>query len=106
MPLHKELSVNGRMCSIVLESRIPIFDNLMFLLAYHGISWTFRQLKYFINKKLGLRRRRVQSPIADVRRAIALELRGSGRLLGHRSMTRRLQRKYGLTVGRNVVREA
>lgn len=79
---------------------------LMFLLAYHGISWTSRQLKYFINKKLGLRRRRVQSRIADVRRAIALELRGSGRLLGYRSMTRRLQRKHDLSVGRHVVREA
>ena len=76
------------------------------LLAYHGISWTLRQLKYFINKKLGLRRRHVQSPIADVRRAIALELRGSGRLLGYRSMTRRLQRKHDLSVGRHVVREA
>ena len=29
---------------------------LMFLSAYHGIFWTLRQLKYFINHKLGLRR--------------------------------------------------
>lgn len=78
---------------------------LMFLSAYHGISWTLRQLKYFINKKLRLRRKCTQSPIADVRRAIGFELRGSGRLLGYRSMTRRLQREYKLSVGRHVVRE-
>ena len=76
---------------------------LMFLSAYHGIFWTLRQLKYFINHKLGLRRRGNQSPIANVRQAIDYELSGTGRLLGYRAMTRRLQREYNLSIGRHVV---
>lgn len=54
---------------------------LIFLSVYHGIHWTLRQLKYFINHKLGLRRRGNQSSVADIRRAITLELNGSGRCL-------------------------
>ena len=42
LPLHKELSVNGRMCSIVLESRILIFDNLNVSL---GLSWNILDIK-------------------------------------------------------------
>ena len=34
---------------------------LIILSVYHGIHWTLRQLKYFINHKLGLRRRGNQS---------------------------------------------
>ena len=30
---------------------------LMFLSVYHGISWTMRQVKYFIDRKLHLRRK-------------------------------------------------
>ena len=77
---------------------------LIFLSVYHGIHWTLRQLKYFINHKLGLQRRGNQSSIADIRRAIYLELNGSGRCLGYRSMTRRLQHDYHLSVGKHVVR--
>ena len=56
---------------------------LMFLSAYHGIHWTLRHLKYFINQKLGLRRKGNQSPLANIRQAIALELNGPGKLLGY-----------------------
>ena len=57
----------------------PYAAILIFLSVYHGIHWTLRQLKYFINHKLGLRRRGNQSSIADICRAITLELNGSGR---------------------------
>ena len=67
---------------------------LIFLSVYHGIHWTLRQLKYFINHKLGLRRRGNQSSVADICRAITLELNGSGRCLGYRSMTQRLQSEH------------
>ena len=77
---------------------------LIFLSVYHGIHWTLRQLKYFISHKLGLRRRGNQSSIADIRRAIYLELNGSGRCLGYRSMPRRLQHDYHLSVGKHVIR--
>ena len=51
-----------------------------------------------------MRRKGNQSPLANIRQPIALELNGPGKLLGYRTMTRRLRRKYNLLVGRHTVR--
>ena len=44
-----------------------------------------------------------QSPLANIRQAVALEVNGPGKLIGYRTMTRRLWRKYNLLVGRHTV---
>ena len=59
-----------------------------FLATYHGIQISLRQLKYLINVKYNLRRRRRQSTANEIRRAMCYELNGPGCLLGYRSMKR------------------
>ena len=74
-----------------------------FLATYHGIQISLQQLKYMINVKYNLRRRRRQSTANEIRRAVCCELNGSGCLLGYRSMTRCLRTRYNLSVSRDTV---
>ena len=70
-----------------------------FLATYHGIQISLRQLKYLINIKYNLRRRRRQSTANEIRRAVCYELNGPG----YRSMTRCLRTRYNLSVSRDTV---
>ena len=74
-----------------------------FLATFHGIQISLRQLKYLINVKYNLRRRRSQSTAHEIRRALCYELNGPGCLLGYRAMTRCLRTRYNLRVSRDTV---
>lgn len=73
-----------------------------FLATYHGIQISLRQLKYLINVKYNLRRRRSQSTAHKIRRAVCYDLNGPGCLMGYRAMTRRLRTRYNLRVSRDT----
>lgn len=77
---------------------------IMSLLCSHGIVLSLRHLKRLI-RRMGLRRRRVDSPIADVIAAIIYEVNSSGRCLGYRAMWRRLLHEHGLRIKRDTVLE-
>ena len=74
-----------------------------FLATFHGIQISLRQLKYLINVKYNLRRRRSQSTAHEIRRAVRYELNGPGCLMGYRAMTRCLRTRYNLRVSRDTV---
>ena len=77
---------------------------LMYLVLFHGISLSLRQLKRVLKSK-GLGRRRNSSDIREICQVVEEELRGSGSNIGYRQMTRRLVNDYGLIVDRETVRE-
>ena len=68
-----------------------------FLALWHGVYISMRHLKRIL-KKLGLRRKSVQSNEYDIVTAIESELNGSGSSLGYRLMHQRLIIEYGLTL--------
>jgi len=71
---------------------------VIFLATYHGIRISLRQLKYLINNKYNLRRRRSQSTANEIMRAVRYELNGPGCLMGYRAMTRCLRTRYLVTL--------
>ena len=69
----------------------------------HGIVLSLVHLRRLM-WRLGLYRRGHPSNINDIVDAIHIELNGSGRMLGYRSMWRRLTTTYGLRVSQNMTR--
>ena len=59
---------------------------LLYLVLFHGITLSFRQLKRILKTK-GLGRRKNPSDLRDVCQAVEEELRGSGSSIGYRQMT-------------------
>ena len=80
---------------------------LAFLLSYHGINISLRQLKRILNTK-GLRRRKHPSDLQDVINVIESEIQGSGSWIGfgYRAKWQRLRTDYKLVVSQNTVRQA
>ena len=76
---------------------------LSFLLLFHGIRISIRQLKRILFSK-GLRRRRNHSELREIIAAVEREFEGSGSLIGYRQMHQRLRIDYGLVVSRETVR--
>ena len=56
---------------------------VIFLTRYHAIQIGLPQMKYLINVKYNLRRRRSQSTAHEIRPAIHYELNGPGCLMGY-----------------------
>ena len=77
---------------------------LAFLVVYHGIEISLRQLKRILPSHRCYRRID-HLDIAEVVNTIENELKGSASDLGYRQMHQRLQSKYNLVVTREVVRE-
>lgn len=77
---------------------------LAFLLSFHGIQLSLRQLRRILRRE-GLRRRNDHSDIEQVINAIETELEGSGNRIGYRQMHQRLRNDYGLVVQKEIVRE-
>lgn len=71
---------------------------LDFLETKHNISMSLSTLKRKL-KNAGLTRKTDFTPIATVHAAITHELRGSGQLLGYKTMWQTLRQKYRLTGG-------
>ena len=61
---------------------------LLYIVLFHGITLSLRQLKRILKTK-GLGRRRNPSDLREVCQAVEEELRGSGSSIGHRQMTQR-----------------
>ena len=78
---------------------------LAFLVVYHGVQISLRQLKRILSSHRCYRRIN-HSYIADVVDTIEKELKGSGSDVGYRQMHQRLRSKYNLVVSREVVRKA
>ena len=76
---------------------------LAFLIMYHGIRLSMRQLKRILRER-DLSRRKRQSPVNEIVDSIENELQGSGRLIGYRLMHQKLGLSYGLIVDRETVR--
>jgi hypothetical protein len=76
---------------------------LGFIVNVHGIRLSLRQLKRILTKSKCTRRNN-QDNVEDVVCAIENELKGSGSVIGYRSMHQRLTNEYGLIVTRNTVR--
>ena len=74
------------------------------MLNVHGIYLSLRQLRR-IRQSCGCRRRGETSGIDIIIQAIEQELKGSGSVIGCRSMHQRLTGSYQLVVTRNVVRQ-
>ena len=81
------------------------WEILAFLLLYHGINISLRQLKRILNTK-GLRRRKHPSDLQDVINVIEREIQGSGSCIGYRAMWQRLRTDHKLVVSQNTVRQA
>ena len=78
---------------------------LAYLILYHGINISLRQLKRILNTK-GLRRRKHPSDLGDVINVIEMEIEGSGSCIGYRAMRQRLRNDHKLVVTQNTVRQA
>ena len=77
---------------------------LAFLLSFHGIQLSLRQLRRILRRE-GLRGRKDHSDIEQVINAIETELEGSGNRIGYRQMHQRLRNDYGFVVQKEIVRE-
>ena len=79
---------------------------LSFLLLYHGVRLSLRQLETVerIFRYRGLRRRKIQSGINRVVNAIDQELQSSGSCIGYRQMHQRLLKDHGIVIDRETVR--
>ena len=73
-----------------------------FMAKKHNYDVSLRTLKRILAEN-GLRRKKIQSSLESIVIAIQFELEGSGFNLGYRSMTRRLQKVYGLVVQEKTV---
>lgn len=76
---------------------------LAFLALYHELKIGIRQL-HRILRSMGLRRNAVQPNYNRVIDSIQVELSGSGRDLGYRSMQTRLRLSHGINIDRESVR--
>ena len=76
---------------------------LAFLMCFHGIEISLRQLKRVLRRQ-GLRRRKGHSGIREILNAIETELEGCGNSIGYRQMHQRLRIDYGLVVQKETVR--
>ena len=83
---------------------IDYTEILLYLVFFHGITLSLRQLKRVLKAK-GLGRRRTPSDAREVCQAVEEELSGSGSNIGYRQMTQLLVNDYGLVVHRETVRE-
>lgn len=77
---------------------------LGFLLNVHGIRLSLRQLRRIL-KNRGCTRREQSTDMSIIVRAVEEELRGSGSIIGYRSMHQRLTTDHQLIVTRNIVRQ-
>ena len=77
---------------------------LSFLLNVHGIRLSLRQLRRIL-KNQGCIRREQSTDMSIIVRAVEHELRGSGSIIGYRSMHQRLTTDHQLIVTRNIVRQ-
>lgn len=77
---------------------------LSFLLNVHGIQLSLRQLRRIL-KNRGCTRREQSTDMSIIVRAVEEELRGSGSIIGYRSMHQRLTTDHHLIVTRNIVRQ-
>ena len=78
-------------------------EMLSFLLLYHGVRLSLRQLERILRSR-GLRRRKIQSGINRVVNAIDQELQSSGSCIGYRQMHQRLLKDHGIVIDRETVR--
>ena len=78
---------------------------LAFLLVYHGIEISLRQLKPILSSRQCYRRIN-QSDIREVVESIEQELKGSASGVGYRRMHQILRSKYKLVVSREAVHKA
>ena len=76
---------------------------LAFLISFHGIQLSLRQLRRILRRE-GLRRRKDHSDIEEILNAIETELEGSGNRIGYRQMHQRLRNDYDLIVQKETVR--
>ncbi|CAB4014460.1 Hypothetical predicted protein [Paramuricea clavata] len=76
---------------------------LGFIVNFHGIRLSLRQLKRILRRRK-CKRRNDQDNLEDVVCAIENELKGSGSVIGYRSMHQRLTNEYELVVTRKTVR--
>jgi len=76
---------------------------LSFLLDVHGVRLSLRQLRRIL-KNRGCTRRGQSTDMSIIVGAVEEELRGSGSIIGYRSMHQRLTTAYQLIVTTNVVR--
>ena len=77
---------------------------LSFLLNVHGIQLSLRQLRRIL-KSRGCTRREQSTDMSIIVRAVEEELRGSGSIIGYRSMHQRLTTDHQLIVTRSIVRQ-
>ena len=83
---------------------ISYFEILCFLLVYHGIRLSMRQLKRILRSR-SLARKNHQSRVNAVVDAIENELQmGNGTSVGYRLMHQKICSSYGLVVDRETVR--
>ncbi len=98
----------------------PTVSREELIVIYFSMGYTAMQIQYFLTMRhrfhtslrhlrrlmwgLGLYSRGRPSSVFDIVDAIRTELNGSGRLLGYRSMWRRLTTTYGLRVSQNITR--
>lgn len=74
-----------------------------FLSVHHGVILSLRHLKQLL-KNLGLKRKyKAEATMVEICSVIIEELHGSGSCLGYKSLWRRLQKTYGLSVKRDTV---
>ena len=90
---------------IILMAGYKYCEILAYLILYHGINISLRQLKRIMNTK-GLRRREHPSDLGDVINVIEMEIQGSGSCIGYRAMWQRLRNDHKLVVSQNTVRQA
>ena len=89
---------------IYLSMGLNYTEILYFLIMYHGISLSMRQLKRILRSR-GLARRNQQSPPNEIVDAVESELHmGSGSSIGYRLMHQRICSSYGLAADRETVR--
>lgn len=69
---------------------------------YPMYSWSLRTLSHCLHH-FGIRYTDYSVDIDEVREAVEKEMNGPGRLLGYRSLHKKLQEVHGLRVPRNLV---
>ena len=76
---------------------------LLYLVLFHSISLSLKQLKRVLKAKGLGRRRRNPSDLREVCQAVKEELQGSGSNIGYRQMTQRRVNDYWLVLDRESV---
>ena len=95
-------------CNDAIENYFTLgftaLEILCFLLNVHGIRLSLRQLRRIL-KNRGCTRRGQSTDMGIIVRAVEEELRGSGSIIGYRSMHERLTTDHQLIVTRNIVHQ-